>query len=365
MRIEHLIWLTVILFAIFCAVSLFHAYSFTHPVLENAKTFVPKRGMDLSFMDKIKALFLGIRPIKKTVSEFPTDYGMDYEAVSFKSRDQIKLQGWYIEDKNSSATVLLAHGYFGNKAGMLKYAKFLHQRGYTIFMFDFRASGESEGDTVSMGYYERLDVLGAVDYLRSIHAKEPFFGLGISMGAAALTFAEKEEPVFNVLALDSMYTTIHKNTARRFKEVYNFPSFPFATTLTFFGGILIHANGFKVSPLESLQHIHVPVLIIQGNADTSVFIEDALALYNNANEPKLLWIVDGAQHSGAYDANPQDYANVIDDFFDIMGIRRRYILRNSGGNYMVGESIYAPKSLTASSPYPFPFWYDPYLRLWL
>ena len=63
-----------------------------------------------------------------------------------------------------------------------------------VLLFDFRGHGDSDGHTVSLGRHERLDVLAAVHYLRPQRAEQArmAMGLGISMGASALTHAAAE-----------------------------------------------------------------------------------------------------------------------------------------------------------------------------
>ena len=116
-------------------------------------------------------------------------------------------------------------------------------------MFDFRGHGESDGNYISMGYYEKGDVLGAVKYLKNrkdIDSKN-MYGLGHSLGAAALVFAEEGQHSFKALILENAYPDLYQNAATRFKKVYGFPKFPFATSLTFFGSLILNVNGFSIS----------------------------------------------------------------------------------------------------------------------
>ena len=54
--------------------------------------------------------------------------------------------------------------------------------------------------------------------------------------------------------------------------------------------------------------IHCPLLIIHGNHDEIVPVDDAYALYSHANEPKRLEVIEGAKH--AFD-NPEHRNTVI------------------------------------------------------
>jgi len=319
MKIHPIIIIALIVLALFSLVSIFHAYSFTHPVREEGWSFKPKNGMNLTIDEKGEALVFGIRPIRGSSAETPSEKKLAYEEVAFKSRDGLNISGWYIPARNSKGAVLLVHGYYKNKAAMLDYAQFLNENGYDTLSIDLRGSGQSEGEYVSMGHYERLDVLGAADYLKSRpdYNQKKLFGFGLSLGAAALVFAEDQEHSFDALILDSCFTNVHDNVARRFQKVYGLPKFPFATSLTFFGGLILNVDGFSISPENSLRRIHIPVLVIQSSEDDSVSVEDGERLFNHANDPKLFLLIAGANHAKGLEKDPQRYQKTVNEFLEV------------------------------------------------
>ena len=86
------------------------------------------------------------------------------ESVSFLADDGVRLSGWMAIGDSGKAVILL-HGYTGDRTAMLPQAKMLFDEGFTVLLFDFRHRGESEGDFVSFGYYEKQDVLAAVNLI--------------------------------------------------------------------------------------------------------------------------------------------------------------------------------------------------------
>ena len=303
-----------LLFALFVAISIIQAYAFTHPT-RNKNLEINREGMHLTVPNLVKATFIGIRPIRHIQSDNPADYDLGYENVTFKSTDNIILKGWLIKSDNPKGTIIMTHGYNSNR-GNINISKYFHDNNYNVLMFDFRGHGESGGNYISMGYYEANDVLGAIKYLKSRNdlGSKDVYGLGYSMGAAALIFAEEKQSSFKGLILESTYSDLYQNTANRFKRVYGFPKFPFATSLTFFGGIVLGVNAFSISPSNSIKNIHIPVLLIHDENDDGVTLQDARLIYENANQPKELWIVKGANHTGAYDTDPTKYNNKILSF---------------------------------------------------
>lgn len=47
---------------------------------------------------------------------------------------------------------------------MLPQARYLHDAGYDLLLFDWRALGASDGSFTSYGYYEKRDLKAALDY---------------------------------------------------------------------------------------------------------------------------------------------------------------------------------------------------------
>lgn len=306
----------ILFFALFSIISVFHAYSFTHPKPKGDK-FSPEN-MNLTFKETVIVSLIGVNLERVSGKALPSDYFLKYESVSFNSRDGIIIKGWLIKAGKPKGTIILAHGWGGSKEGLLDYALFLNKNGYNSLLFDFRGFGESEGDYTSLGYYEKYDILGAVDYLKTrkdIDAHK-IGGYGFSMGGAAMILAAEDSEEIKVIVLDSTFTTIHQNIAMRFKEVYGFPKFPFATSLTFFGGLINGFDGFDLAPIRHIDRIDIPLLFIQGSNDNQVLVEDAKMMYREANEPKDILIVHNAGHLGSHKTDPKGYEKKVISFFD-------------------------------------------------
>ena len=71
----------------------------------------------------------------------------------------------------------------------------------------------------------------------------------------------------------------------------------------------------KISPINQIDKINAPILIIQGDRDTLVTAEDAKLLYEKARKPKKLWIVEGADHARSYIKKKEEYEKRVLEFF--------------------------------------------------
>jgi alpha-beta hydrolase superfamily lysophospholipase len=117
------------------------------------------------------------------------------EELSFKSSDGVALKGYWLPSKNpaSKETIILGHGYFANATTLYPLAKEFTDKGINVFLFDFRAHGQSARSKATLGFHEGKDILAAVTTVKERfpnHA-ETLHYLGHSMGAAALMLTPK------------------------------------------------------------------------------------------------------------------------------------------------------------------------------
>jgi alpha/beta superfamily hydrolase len=77
-----------------------------------------------------------------------------------------------------------------------------------LFAFDFAGCGNSEGEYISLGYYEREDVDVVFKYLRSLETVSSIGIFGRSMGAVtALMYSDRNHEI-GCLVLDSPFSNL-------------------------------------------------------------------------------------------------------------------------------------------------------------
>ena len=152
-------YLLVIVFIGLNFVAFFHAYKFTHfDKNSNKKTGSPK---ELSSFEKTKTLLFGVnnpKPINKT---FPTQ---DFETVNLES--EIEIECWSIKANNSKGTIVLFHGYGGEKSSLLDKSNIFLNLGYNTLLVDFMGSGASSGNQTTIGFHESNQVKESIAYLK-------------------------------------------------------------------------------------------------------------------------------------------------------------------------------------------------------
>lgn len=252
---------------------------------------------------------------------YPEQFGLRYEKVHFKTRDGLRLSGWFLPSPTGDErTLLMCHGWGDNKGELLKFTHFLNQSaGFNLLYFDFRSHGESEGELVTMGYYEVIDFEAAVDFLKrekpALAGKLGVFGL--SMGAAVTVMAMPDHPELRCAVLESPFTD-YKSVVRQWAwNNYRVPYFPLIILTLLILRWRVGEKGVDTySPIRFVGRIAPrPLFVIGGEKDSLMPEEDVRRLYAAAKDPKQLWIVPEARHAKCYQAGGLEYETRIANFF--------------------------------------------------
>jgi len=250
----------------------------------------------------------------------PAALGLAFEEVAFRARDGVLLQGWFLPAPGVPAqgpAVIFCHGHSGSMDPDLQYVPALHEAGCHVLMFDFRGHGRSEGQRVGMGYLERWDVLGAVDFLWERGIRR-IGVLGFSMGGAAAVLTAAECPRILAVAADGAFARLLTVLVAGMRQS-GLPG-PVAQAagrlaLALMERVLRAPIG-EVSPLDCAPALAPrPLLLIHGGRDAFVPLEEALALYARAGFPKTLWLVGEAGHREVDRARPEAYRERLRQFF--------------------------------------------------
>ena len=252
----------------------------------------------------------------------PSDYGAEFESVRFMSRrGDVTLDGWYLSGREGMPTLIFCHGIEIGRTGdgLTELAATLNRRGFGVLQFDFRAHGLSEGKRVSSGWHERMDVLGAYDYLLSRGVSPVQVGLlGISMGAAAASLAAAEEPGIRALVLDSPYASAAELIMSETRFRTGLPKWfaaifvVGAVTLAYF---LFEIKTDDMRPERAVSKLDYPVLVIHGTDDARIPPEHGRRVFEAAMKGSSLWMVEGAEHAAAFVENKSEYAARVADYF--------------------------------------------------
>lgn len=249
---------------------------------------------------------------RQKIAFTPRDKGLDYEDITFPSRDGLRMNGWFIPGRLNK-TVIITHPFPFNRHGFLRRnqgllylfhtdvdllttAAALHETGYNVLMFDFRNHGESAAGKTAIGLNEAWDVIGAVDYLKQrFPDKSHAIGfVSFCMGSDATLIAlsrikDELEPVKCLVAVQPISALVFiraylKSTFTKASWVL----IPMVDRMAFW------MNGYhldEMSPLPACGDLRLPVLFIQGKYDPWTEPADLQSFYDAVpGEKELLWI---------------------------------------------------------------------------
>lgn len=280
-----LIRTAIVLFLLINVIVAFHAYKFTH-FYDNGSITI-KRNEEKSGWDKTNEILFGINAVKQK-NTVTTD--SSFQTVYLKTKDSLKLEVWYIEVDNARGTVCLFHGHGGTKSGVIKEAEEFRKMGFNTLLLDFRAHGNSEGNTSTIGYDETEDVRLAYDYIKNKGEKNIVLW-GISMGASTITKAIKDYTLQPAkVILEMPFGTIEDAVVGRVKMM-RLPPQPIATLLTFWGGAEHGFWAFGMKPQEFVKNIVCPTLLQWGEHDPRVSKAEEDILFKNIASANKKFIV--------------------------------------------------------------------------
>ncbi len=251
----------------------------------------------------------------------PGDIGLEYKDVSFPSIDkELILKGWFLTGNISDTVIIMVHGNGANRddptIGTLDIASALVNYGYNVLMFDLRGSGESGGDMVSGGYYEKEDVIGAVKYIKE-QGFEKIGVLGFSLGAVSSLMAAAETEDIDAVVADSSFADLNDIMGPEFSKRTRAPRILLKPML-FMIKIMFGVDFSAIRPIDSVPKITPrPIFFIHGEDDDTIPVEHAERLYRASDNPRdRLWIVPDTNHTRAYITHPDEYITKLIDFLD-------------------------------------------------
>lgn len=243
--------------------------------------------------------FFVLFPSRK-ISATPFDFQLQYEEVFFKTRDNLTLQGWFIEgmhtEEYGDMVFVLFPGNKGTISNFLEPVSYLAKSGFSVFLFSYRGFGKSQKKwPTESGVYK--DSEAVCEYLlreKNIKNKNMIF-LGQSLGCAmAARMASLYDP--RALILEGGFPSLGEVAARSVKWL----PLKLLTTSSFDTKYYLSRTG-------------CPLLILHSREDKAIPLSDADDLYHAATCEKKKVVISGP-HAKGLEYDGENYMNALVEF---------------------------------------------------
>jgi dipeptidyl aminopeptidase/acylaminoacyl peptidase len=209
------------------------------------------------------------------------------------------------DGEDTVPVVALFHGCKGTRIEphriFVKMARELMVHGIAALRFDFRGSGESEGDFVDMTVEGEIsDAIASMNFLQIQPELDPdrIGVLGLSLGGLVAACVAGRDTRVKSLALWAALSLVEEVSfladERHQRQLAEWGFIDWEGNLM---GASFLEELAQMQPLEGVAHYQGPALIIHGTSDESLRVQNALAYQNAIPGRTELHIVESAGHT--------------------------------------------------------------------
>lgn len=220
--------------------------------------------------------------------------------------------------EKSNVFVVFAHGHHSTHNGdPANFMRYYIEKGFNFLAVDHIAAGESTGKFIGFDYFEHRDCLDWITYLTARFGDDIKIIIhGVSMGGATVCqMADKVPKQVKLAVADCPYTSALEEYEFVLKKAGIKKSAP--AILNGFNGLNKIFAGFDFKETDvrnAVAHSKIPMLFVDGSADTLIPLEMTKELYSLCAAEKDILIVDGAEHAQSIAKDEDGYHKKLDEF---------------------------------------------------
>jgi len=201
--------------------------------------------------------------------------------VSYTTEDGERLAGWFLPagGPQPSPAVLFLPGNAGNRSYRAPLAAALADAGLAVLLVDYRGYGGNPGRPSERGL--AADARAALSFLMALPEVDPdgivLFGESLGTGVAVTLAAERPVAALILRSPFSSLTAVAR---------LHYPLLPVQAMLQ-----------DRFDSIDRIARVGCPVLVLAGDGDRIIPVEESRRLFEAAVEPKHLVIIPGARHN--------------------------------------------------------------------
>lgn len=224
----------------------------------------------------------------------PSSYQDTPEILKLTTRDRIQISAVYRPNPTSTYTLLYTHGNAEDLGDIQSVLQYLQDSGFSVFAFDYRGYGTSQGTPSERNAYRDIDT--AYNYLTQQLGVPPqrIIAFGRSVGGGVAVDLAARKPLAGLI-IESAFTSA-------FRVIVPIPILPFD----------------KFRNIAKIKKVSCPVLVMHGKADEVIPFHHGQQLFNAASEPKQYLWVDGAGHNDFMWVAGDRYRTALQEFAQLI-----------------------------------------------
>lgn len=236
-------------------------------------------------------------PDRLPADMLPPRWAAGAEEVWLDCDDGVRIHGLWWPEPQGAPAILFLHGNAQEAYSWSLVRQELEPLGCRLLLIDYHGYGKSGGEPHEAGLY--LDGEAALRWLEGQGlADGEIIVFGKSLGGSVACEIARGRG-FRALVLESTFTSL-SSVARKL-----FPFLPKGVPL-----------GETYDSITKLPGTRSPVLVIHGDRDELIPVDEGLRLYEAAPEPKELYLVPGAGHNDVSMVAGPEYARRIASFLE-------------------------------------------------
>ena len=212
--------------------------------------------------------------------------------------------------------VIYLHGNASSRLEGLNTLSTLLPHNINLFVVDLPGCGHSEGEYISLGYYESYDVGIIVDFLENLPGTGNIGLWGRSMGASTgLIYAHRDKRI-KAICLDSPFANFCRLARELTKQYIVLPDFIINGILKIIAGTIKEKNGmdiFKLNPIEQAENTFQPAIFIHAIKDQLINVQHAIDIFNIYGGEKSLKCSEVGGHNSK---RPKRLVQEVGNFFE-------------------------------------------------
>ena len=240
----------------------------------------------------------------------PADLGRAYEEVTLRTSDGLHLAAWYVPSRNGAAVIS-----YPTRQGKLAQARMLARHGYGVLLVDARGYDGSDGDPNLFGWSGAKDIDAAVAWLQ----RRPdvkggrIGGIGFSVGGEVLLQAAASNTGLRAVVSEGAGARSVREDLLRGPQ--GWLALPGAAIQT--AAVAVMSGTAPPPSLTDLVPRIAPrstLLIYAGRGAGGEELQPHY--YEAARQPKMIWLIPEAGHTGGLSARPNEYERRVVGFFE-------------------------------------------------